>query len=174
MSTLGNSVDQKEDFVTVSNDGNLGIGTSTPSKKLDIVGDINFTGNLYNNNQLVGSSVAFGLNNNNGVLIDSSSITQNDYARFTSNGLEGRNYSEVKIDLSLDNVDNTSDSNKPVSTAQQSALDIKANLNSPTFTGIPLAPTASSSVNNTQIATTAFVHTKINEVIDGAPAAVFK
>ena len=31
-------------------------------------------------------------------------------------------------DINLDNVDNTSDANKPVSTAQQAALDLKANI----------------------------------------------
>jgi hypothetical protein len=41
----------------------------------------------------------------------------------------------VKGDVGLGNVDNTSDANKPVSTAQQTALDLKANLASPTFTG---------------------------------------
>lgn len=41
----------------------------------------------------------------------------------------------TKTDVGLANVDNTSDLNKPVSTAQQSALDLKANLASPTFTG---------------------------------------
>jgi hypothetical protein len=32
-------------------------------------------------------------------------------------------------------MDNTSDANKPVSAAAQTALDLKANLSSPTFTG---------------------------------------
>jgi cytoskeletal protein CcmA (bactofilin family) len=41
----------------------------------------------------------------------------------------------VKGDVGLGNVDNTSDANKPVSTAGQTALDLKANLASPTFTG---------------------------------------
>lgn len=40
-----------------------------------------------------------------------------------------------KTDVGLDNVDNTSDANKPVSTAQQTALNLKANVASPTFTG---------------------------------------
>jgi hypothetical protein len=40
-----------------------------------------------------------------------------------------------KTDVGLGNVDNTSDVNKPVSTAQQTALNLKANLASPTFTG---------------------------------------
>lgn len=38
-------------------------------------------------------------------------------------------------------------------------LDLKANIASPTFTGIPAAPTADSATNTTQLATTAFVQT---------------
>lgn len=43
----------------------------------------------------------------------------------------------VKADVGLSNVDNTSDANKPVSTAQQTALNAKAPLASPAFTGTP-------------------------------------
>lgn len=41
----------------------------------------------------------------------------------------------TKSSLGLGSVDNTADTAKPVSTAQQTALDLKANLASPTFTG---------------------------------------
>lgn len=41
----------------------------------------------------------------------------------------------VKADVGLGNVDNTSDASKPVSTATQTALDLKANSASPTLTG---------------------------------------
>lgn len=41
--------------------------------------------------------------------------------------------------------------------AIQTAVATKANLNSPVFTGIPRAPTASFGTNTTQVATTAFV-----------------
>jgi len=41
----------------------------------------------------------------------------------------------TKSMVGLGNVDNTSDSNKPVSTAQQTALDLKANLSGATFSG---------------------------------------
>jgi len=44
-------------------------------------------------------------------------------------------------------------------TAIAAAVASKADSNSPTFTGTPLAPTAASGTNNTQIATTAFVTT---------------
>jgi len=46
----------------------------------------------------------------------------------------------TKSSVGLANVDNTSDANKPVSTAQQTALDLKANLASPTFTGTVTLP----------------------------------
>ena len=67
----------------------------------------------------------------------------------------------VKGDVGLGNVDNTADSAKPVSTAQQSALDLKANLASPALTGTPTAPTATQATNTTQIATTAFVQSNL-------------
>jgi hypothetical protein len=41
----------------------------------------------------------------------------------------------TKANVGLGNVDNTSDVNKPVSTAQQNALNLKANTANPTFTG---------------------------------------
>lgn len=46
----------------------------------------------------------------------------------------------TKSDVGLANVDNTTDANKPVSTATQTALDLKANLASPTFTGTVTLP----------------------------------
>lgn len=58
-----------------------------------------------------------------------------------------------KNDVGLSSVDNTSDVNKPVSTAQQNALNAKANIASPTFTGTVGGITKSmvglSSVDNT-------------------------
>lgn len=44
-------------------------------------------------------------------------------------------HTHTKGDVGLSNVDNTSDSNKPVSGPQQVALDTKAQKDSPTFTG---------------------------------------
>lgn len=59
----------------------------------------------------------------------------------------------TKASVGLANVDNTSDANKPVSTAQQTALNLKANLASPTFTGTVSGVTATmvglGNVNNT-------------------------
>jgi hypothetical protein len=107
----------------------------------------------------------------------------------------------AKTNLQLQNVDNTADLNKPISTQTQLALDSKvdkvvgknlstedfttaekiklaslggsqdlslfAPLLSPSFSGIPTAPTAYSNTNTTQIATTAFVNNSIaNKFVD--------
>jgi len=45
--------------------GNVGIGVPTPQKKLDVNGDINFSGNLYKNNQPVNLSGYWASNGNN-------------------------------------------------------------------------------------------------------------
>jgi hypothetical protein len=74
----------------------------------------------------------------------------------------------TKADVGLSAVDNTSDADKPVSTAMQTALNLKANLASPTLTGTPTAPTAAGGTNTTQIATTQFVQSAIS----GATAGV--
>jgi hypothetical protein len=70
----------------------------------------------------------------------------------------------TKSMVGLGNVDNTADSAKPVSTATQTALDAKAPLASPALTGTPIAPTAAYSADTTQIATTAFVKSVLNNI----------
>jgi hypothetical protein len=47
-----------------------------------------------------------------------------------------------------------------------------ATLASPTFTGTPAAPTAASGTNTTQIATTAYVTTAIDNLVGGAPGVL--
>ena len=49
--------------------------------------------------------------------------------------IEDLSPTDAKTILSLENVDNTSDANKPVSIAQQTALDAKLNLSGGTMTG---------------------------------------
>ena len=61
-----------------------------------------------------------------------------------------------KIAVGLGNVDNTSDVSKPVSTAQQTALNLKAPLFSPALAGTPTAPTSAALSNNSNLATTAY------------------
>ena len=74
----------------------------------------------------------------------------------------------VKGDVGLGNVDNTTDANKPISTATQTALDLKAPLASPALTGTPTAPTAAAATNTTQIATTEFVRAEVAALVNSA------
>ena len=88
----------------------------------------------------------------------------------------------VKGDVGLGNVDNTSDANKPVSTATQTALDLKlasataattyAPLASAALTGTPTAPTAAASTNTTQLATTAFVRAEVAALVNSAASTL--
>lgn len=78
----------------------------------------------------------------------------------------------TKEQIGLGKVDNTSDADKPVSTATQDALDLKANINSPEFTGIPRimdAPEAEDS--SSRIPTTAWVVQKIKESYPVSPTS---
>jgi len=69
-----------------------------------------------------------------------------------------------------------------VTSAIQTQLDAKlatataastyAPLASPALTGVPTAPTAAANTNTTQIATTAYVQTEINDLIASAPGAL--
>ena len=94
-------------FVILEN-GNVGIGKSDPSSTLDVSGNLTLSGDLS------GNDASF-----NVVDIHTLNLT-------TALSASG---------VGLGNVDNTSDSGKPVSSAQQTALDLKADLAGPTFTG---------------------------------------
>jgi hypothetical protein len=103
----------------------------------------------------------------------------------------------TKTMVGLGNVNNTSDLNKPVSTATQTALNLKANLASPTFTGIVnlsetvvsqnltilgdssmngnlsidgnlIAKTQATNDNSTKVATTAYVKNQGFALLSGA------
>lgn len=103
----------------------------------------------------------------------------------------------TKADIGIDQVDNTSDLNKPISTATQSALDNKADVehthtkdevglgnvtnesketmfNNAALTGTPTAPTAAEGTSTTQIATTEFVTSAIANGLAASDAMVYK
>lgn len=71
----------------------------------------------------------------------------------------------VTVDAALSSTSENPVQNKII----KGELDNKAPLASPTFTGLPKAPTAAASTNSTQIATTAFVKTAVNNLVNGAP-----
>ena len=82
--------------------GNVGIGTATPSEKLEVVGNVKAT-------KFKG---------------DGSELTNVPYPVTSVAGKTGA-VTLAKGDVGLGNVDNTSDANKPISTATQTALDDK-------------------------------------------------
>ena len=82
----------------------------------------------------------------------------------------------VKADVGLSNVDNTSDASKPISTLTQTALDLKAPIASPTFTGTVAGITSTmvglGNVDNTSNATErAATAVLTNKDIDGGTAS---
>jgi hypothetical protein len=82
-----------------------------------------------------------------------SSTASTTYAPIASPTFTGTVSGITKAMVSLENVDNTSDANKPVSTATQTALDLKSALSGPTFTGTVVLPSTTSigTVSNTEI-----------------------
>lgn len=95
---------------------------------------------------------------NKGIYFDSTTTAATfDLSSYMRGLLASADVTALKTSLSLQNVNNTSDANKPVSTATQTALNLKADLASPALSGTPTAPTAAVSTNTTQVATTAFV-----------------
>jgi trimeric autotransporter adhesin len=66
--------------------------------------------------------------------------TLSSYAPLNNPTFTGTVAGITKSMVGLGNCDNTSDSNKPVSTTQQTALDLKANISAPVFTGYIQTP----------------------------------
>jgi hypothetical protein len=117
----------------------------------------------------------------------SSATAASTYAPIASPTFTGTVAGITSTMVGLGNVDNTSDANKPVSTATQTALDaklasatasttyetitnvaLKAPLASPALTGVPTAPTAAAATNTTQIATTAYVRAEVAALVNSA------
>lgn len=78
----------------------------------------------------------------------------------------------TKADVGLGSVENLAPSAMPISTATQTALDAKAPLASPAFTGNPTAPTQAANNSSTRIATTAFVQQELSRIIGAAPGTL--
>ena len=89
------------------------------------------------------------------------------YAPLNSPTFTGTVNGISKSMVGLGNVDNTSDANKPVSTATQSALNLKASLAGATFTGPVAIPSGTGNfntltVNNTTVSLNGHTHTSSN------------
>lgn len=110
-----------------------------------------------------------------GTLSDQSDLQTALDGKLATNGNGSSLTSLTKGQVGLGNVDNTSDANKPVSSATQTALNLKANLASPTFTGTVSGVTAAmvglGNVNNTSDASKP-ISTATQTALDGKQATL--
>lgn len=111
--------------------------------------------------------------------------TPNLFSVSDGSALVGKTVAQAKVLLALENVTNTADADKPISTLTQAALagqaqaiNLKAPLASPALTGTPTAPTADAEDSSTAVATTAFVASGLalkadlaSPALTGAPTA---
>ena len=88
--------------------------------------------------------------------------TANLFSVSDGSALVGKTVAQAKVLLELENVTNTADADKPISTLTQAALDLKAPLASPALTGTPTAPTPATTDISTRLATTAYVRNNLN------------
>jgi len=116
---------------------NVGIGTLTPSRNLDVNGSLN-ANTIYENGTLLSSTYA------SKASPEFTGTPKAPTPSTTTNNTEIATCEFVKAQGYLTSV----------TPPDLSPYALKA---SPTFTGTPIAPTPSSSTNNTEIATTAFV-----------------
>ena len=121
--------------------------------KLNVAGDVSLNSSLYVNQNIYENGVS---------LI-------NKYATLESPTFTGNVGGISKAMIGLGQVDNTSDLDKPLSTAVTTAVNLKANIASPDFTGVPTAPTAVLGTNTTQIATTEYVQSEITTIYGSPP-----
>ena len=145
-------------YSTVSNALFIGDSTGTPIK-IAGAGDVTKLSGIEAGAQVNTVNSVNGHTGN--VVVTSSDVglgnvtNESKATMFTSPTFTGTVSGVTSTMVGLGNVDNTSDANKPVSTAQQTALNLKANLASPTFTGTVTLPATGTGAN--EAATKAYV-----------------
>ena len=120
---LGNGVNagvSLNDFTTIEKSKLSGISNGATVNSVDSF--------LLNRKNHTGTQLTSTISDFNDKLDDITLIKANNLSDLS-------NIVTAKTNLFLENVDNTSDINKPISTATQTSLNLKANLLSPTFTG---------------------------------------
>ena len=120
---LGNGVNagvSLNDFTTIEKSKLSGISNGATVNSVDSF--------LLDRNNHTGTQLASTISDFNDKLDDITLIKANNLSDLS-------NIVTAKTNLFVENVDNTSDINKPISTATQTSLNLKANLLSPTFTG---------------------------------------
>jgi len=167
-------------LTTSSNDGKAIFGSSIEiSNNLICFSDLSLGGNLFIENystfngqvDICGNLYANYPNNS----IPISAITNLEYNLNTKSNIISPEFTGIPLSPTAASGTNTNQiattafvadavSGKADITNVDVSLNLKADLASPTFTGTPTVPTATSGTNTTQIATTAFVTNAVNGV----------
>lgn len=119
------------------------------------------------------AAIAIGISDNNIVQMDDADAADNDYAKFTANGLEGRSYSEVATDISssIDH-DNLTGLDKAGSGVSYGHIDASAQTlyGVKTFDSFPVTP-SSAPTTDYQVANKKYVDDVVVEdvLIDTTP-----
>ena len=87
--------------------------------------------------------------------------------------LTGRAANMVRVNAAADGVEFRTPAQvlSDISAASVASVALKAPLASPTFTGVPAAPTAAAATNTTQLATTAYTRTAIPNMMNASGSA---
>ncbi len=151
----GSNSQDRQERLTVKSNGNIGIGATSPSERLTVSGNISASGTIIASNYNPASNVATFLatptsanlaaavtdETGTGALVFANSPTISSPTISTAITLNATTYTygtgaadAHRTALSINNVDNTSDLNKPISTATQTALDLKSDISNPVRT----------------------------------------
>jgi hypothetical protein len=146
----------------ISSSNNVGIGTTTPAEKLDVVGNILATSFKKSGGSSGEFLKADGSVDSNSYLTSlGTAILDGD---FTVTGLMKR----TGVGTYASITDNSSDWNTAYGWGNHASAGY-ATLASPALTGTPTAPTAAANTDTTQIATTAYVQAELADLIGIAP-----
>ena len=145
---------------------NLGGNNGNGKAKFD--GEVTFVDSFLLDGTKVTASGAE-LNILDGVTADATELNLLDGVTATTAELNYVDGVTSNIQTQLDAIQSDVDQNEADA---DTAIALKANIASPTFTGTPAAPTAASGTNTTQLATTAFVTGAVNDLVNGAPGAL--
>ncbi len=137
--------------MTVTN-GNVGIGTTSPGAKLDVAGQIKITGGTPGAGKVL-TSDASGLAT---WQTPSSGAVWGTITGTLSNQTDLQNALNAKQNLLVNSAGLAG------ALSDETGTGLSVFSASPTFTGIPTAPTAPAGTNNTQLATTAFVQSAVS------------
>lgn len=171
----------------IDSTGNIGIGTNNPAYKLDVIGSGNFSQNLFVNGVPVSIS---GHAHNSSDITNFASSVSGLLPSFTgisgvSVASSGNNYIISLNDPTIQLIDITdlsenarvflltpSSNNLQTLVSDTTGSGVLVFNNSPSFTGIPIVPTAPSGTNTDQIASTSFVRTEISNLVNSAPSTL--